>query len=256
MIWNLKKHRFIFLYSLIIFCTTFLTYTLDAAHQVTPQLDSKSHSSLINAVYKGQRNKVKALLGAKANPNEREKIGITETTPLHGSVMRGDWTTASTLLHYKADVNAQQGNHDGLTPLMIASKLGYSKCVDTLLSHKADPTQAASMVSADPIFEGLQGTTALHESIYSSNIRVIKSLLSAKSNIGAKRMDQVTPLMLAYHLLHLSIRLNIVEEYPKRKGVYSFLLNRQKKASRPGPKRLKSGKGKKRKKHFAPKKSV
>jgi len=114
---------------------------------------------------------VQALVNAGANVNSRCSTGLT---PLHCAVESGLLEAVVLLVEAGADVNAQRGTYDGLTPLMRAahlkSDLGLS-AVTALLS-----------VGADIDLTDRFGRTALDHAVHTNNLPVAECLLQQGAN--------------------------------------------------------------------------
>jgi len=92
---------------------------------------------IIKAAKAGDVLKVKALLETDASMVEaRDKDG---STPLHCACWKGHLEVAALLVHYGADVNAQnQNEHWGTTPLHAAAHANQPAIAQLLIDHGAD----------------------------------------------------------------------------------------------------------------------
>lgn len=88
------------------------------------------------------------------------------------------------LLEHGADANVFDGN--GLSPLMLAAKYGYSEGVSDLIAHGADVSQSKKF-----------GQTALYIAAEAGQVECIKLLLTAGANPEAFTKSGMTPLMIA-----------------------------------------------------------
>ncbi len=95
-----------------------------------PSLDQQ----LIDAIKRGDLNKVIDLIKAGANINTRDKIN--SWTPLHYAVSGNHFDIVRHLIIHGADVNAKDDY--GRTPLHIAAGKGYLEIVKYLVEHGAD----------------------------------------------------------------------------------------------------------------------
>ena len=90
--------------------------------------------ALLSAAGKGNKDTVKALLGNKADVNNR---GAQGHTPLHQAVRSGSKETVELLLSMGAEINAKTA--DGVTPLCLAKRTGHRSVAELLLARGADP---------------------------------------------------------------------------------------------------------------------
>src|ERR1700730_2133910 len=80
---------------------------------------SAAKSDVADAVMKGDKAAVRALLQQRADVNAPQADGATA---LHWAVYRGDVDTANVLI--SAGANVKAANRDGATPLSLASTNG------------------------------------------------------------------------------------------------------------------------------------
>src|SRR2546421_9467880 len=93
-----------------------------------------SKSDVADAVMKGDKAAVRALLQQRADVNAPQADGATA---LHWAVYRGDVDTANVLIRAGADIKA--ANRDGVTPLALASTNGDAAMIAVLVKAGADP---------------------------------------------------------------------------------------------------------------------
>ena len=134
---------------LIIFIFTFLALAASAY--------AAEDNSLFEAVQKGDKAKVEALLVKGADVNAKGEYG----TPLHEAASRGQKDIAELLLAKGADVNAK--NSYGKTPLYGAAQNGNKDLVKLLLANGAD-VNIKSRDGFTPLLEGVgQGKSDVTE---------------------------------------------------------------------------------------------
>lgn len=90
-------------------------------------------TSLIRAIKMGDEDRVRTLLYANVDPNERNYANIT---PLTMAAEKGNLIIVKYLVQAKADVNATSPY--GVTPLIAAASQGHSDIVEYLLAHGAN----------------------------------------------------------------------------------------------------------------------
>ena len=91
---------------------------------------------------------------------------------------------AETLIDYVADVNAQ--DHNGASPLFLASLLGEADLVNLLL-----------LAGADATIKNNSGQTAMMFAAHSGNVEMMRALLSSGAGVNDQSSDGETPLMYA-----------------------------------------------------------
>lgn len=137
-------------------------------------------SPLFEAVGKGDKAAVEALLANGANINAKDSNG---RTPLHMAALRGNKDAAQLLLVMGADVNAR--NEFGLTPLHLV--VIHRDVAELLLAKGAN-------VNA----RGTDGTTPLHMAAQMTGAKNVAELLLDKgADLNAKNSNGKTPLDLA-----------------------------------------------------------
>ena len=159
--------------------------------------------SIIEAVRKGDKDALRALLQKGVNVNEAEADGATA---LHWASYRDDLQSADALLKAGANVNA--ANDLGATALWAAAQNGSSAMVKRLLDAGANPNLAllsgetplmvASRTGSAPVAElliakganvnatGTRKQTALMWAVAQKHPEVVKVLLDRGSNVHAR----------------------------------------------------------------------
>ncbi|MBI1873332.1 MAG: ankyrin repeat domain-containing protein [Acidobacteria bacterium] len=143
-----------------------------------------SGSPVADAVMRGDRDSVRALLQQGADVNAPQADGMTA---LHWAAERGDADTAAMLLY--AGANAAAVTRIGhYTPLHLASKSGSAPVVEALLKAGGD-VAARSTTS---------GVTPLHLAATSGNPDVVVKLLNHGADVNAREAEWgQTPLIFA-----------------------------------------------------------
>ena len=137
--------------------------------------------AIIEAVRKGVREALKALLQKGANVNEAEADGATA---LHWASYRDDIQSADTLLKAGARVNA--ANDLGVTALWMASQNGSDAMVKRLLDAGASPNVTL-----------LSGETPLMVAARTGSASVARLLISKGASLSATGTRKQTALMWA-----------------------------------------------------------
>ena len=141
-----------------------------------------ARSDVADAVMKGDKAAVRALLEQKADVNAPQADGATA---LHWAVYRADMDTANLLL--RAGANVKAANREGATPLSLASTNGDAAMMATLLNAGADPNEPLAFGKTDLMLASRNG-----------NVEAIKVLLDHGADINAKEtLRGTTPLMWA-----------------------------------------------------------
>ncbi|XP_027511592.1 ankyrin repeat and protein kinase domain-containing protein 1 isoform X1 [Corapipo altera] len=165
-------------------------------------------------VIQGNVEKVKFLLGCKANVNSQVGCGYTPLimavqkrlpeicsvliehgadpnvpdedgwTPLHFAAQSGDDRIVRLLLDHQARVDAQE--QDGWTPLHLAAQNNFENVARVLLSRQADSNTQ----------EG-DGKTALHVAACFGHVGLVKLLASQGADLERKQKNHRTPLHVA-----------------------------------------------------------
>src|SRR5437867_4984406 len=96
---------------------------------------SAAKSDVADAVMKGDKAAVRALLAQRTDVNVPQADGATA---LHWAVYRGDIDTANVLI--RAGANVKAANRDGATPLSLASTNGDAAMMAVLVKGVWDRT--------------------------------------------------------------------------------------------------------------------
>jgi ankyrin repeat protein len=126
-------------------------------------------SDVADSAMKGNRDAVRSLLDRKADVNAPQVDG---TTALHWAVQADDLDMADLLL--RAGANASAANHDGATPLLLASVNGKAGMIEKLLQAGVDPNASLSRY----------GDTALMLAARTGNTDAIKVLLDYGAQVN------------------------------------------------------------------------
>jgi uncharacterized protein len=161
-------------------------------------------SGLADAAMHQDRDRVRALLAQKADPNAPQPDGATA---LHWAARWGDLETATLLL--AAGANPMGANRDGATPMFLASENGDAAMLARFLQSGADPNapvlphgETALMMAArsghtDAVQvlldhnaavnaqESLRGTTALMWAAEQGHAAVVKLLITHGATVDA-----------------------------------------------------------------------
>jgi ankyrin repeat protein len=157
---------------------------------------ASSDLDLVEAVERGDREGVRALLEQQADVNAPQSDG---TTALHWAAHRDDLETAELLIGSGADVNA--ANHYGVTPLSLACTNGNATMVERLLKAGAD----ASAVQQT-------GETTLMTASNSGNVEVVKLLLAHGADVNGRETRRgQTALMWAVEQEHADVAWALIE---------------------------------------------
>ena len=157
---------------------------------------ASSDLHLVEAVKRGDREGVRALLEQNADVNTAQADG---TTALHWAAHRDDQETTELLIGAGADLNA--ANHYGITPLSLACTNGSAAMVEKLLKAGANANAAQQT-----------GETAIMTAARTGNVEVVKLLLTygAEVNRRETRRGQ-TALMWAVEQKHLQVARALIE---------------------------------------------
>ena len=139
-----------------------------AAASIT--MGAAAKSDVADAVMRGDKTAVRALILQKADVNAPQPDGATA---LHWAAYRGDKDIAELLIKSGASVKA--ANREGSTPLWLASVNGDAAMITTLVNAGANPNQPLP-----------QGKTALMEASRTGNVDAIKALLDHGADVNAK----------------------------------------------------------------------
>ena len=149
-----------------------------AVGRMSNQVQEEDDTTLLEAVGRNDTERVRALLAAGTNPNERTD---NNQTPLHLASEQGHTLLAEILLEHGAEANARM--NDGMTPLLFASQNGHVPTIKILLSHGAE-------VSA----QHLDGWTPLHVAAHRNRVEAVKVLLAYGANVHIRNNKGKTPL--------------------------------------------------------------
>jgi len=146
-----------------------------------------SRSDVADAVMRGDKTAVRALLQQKADVNAAQADGATA---LHWAVYRDDLETLDVLIKAGAKVDAK--NREGITALHMASLYGNAKIMDRLLKAGADAKQ-----------KGPAGETMLMLAARNGNPEAVTLLIAAGADVNAKEpIRGTTALMWAVEQRH------------------------------------------------------
>jgi len=144
-------------------------------------------SDVADAVMKGDKAAVRALIQQKADVNAPQADGATA---LHWAVYRSDLETADLLIRSGARIKVV--NRTGATPLYLASLGGNAAMIERLIKAGADANEA-----------GPNGETPLMLAAHNGNPAAVKTLIDNGANVNAKdAVRQTTPLMWAIEQEH------------------------------------------------------
>jgi ankyrin repeat protein len=145
-------------------------------------------SDVADAVMKGNKDVVRALLQKKANVNAPQSDG---TTALHWAVRSDDLELVNLLIGAGANVSAT--NRDGATPLLLAAENGNAAMLETLIKAGADPNAPLTKYA----------DTALMMAARTGKTDAIKVLLDHGAKVNAKETwGDTTALMWAVSERH------------------------------------------------------
>jgi ankyrin repeat protein len=130
---------------------------------------AQSPSSLLDAARTEQHDAAVALIGQRADVNQRASDG---TTALHWAAHNRDLDLARRLI--KAGANVKAANDYGATPMSEAADLGDAAILEALLKAGADVESPNA-----------QGETALMSVARTNHVDAAKVLLKHKANVNA-----------------------------------------------------------------------
>ena len=159
------------------------------------------NKELLEAVRAGDVQRVRELLEAGANPNARDKDGLT---PLHWAASEGHADIVKILLEHGADPNTKIKY--GWTPLHYASREGHADVVKLLLEHGADPNTKKD-----------DGLTPLHVAAFSGHADVVKLLLEHGADPNARNYLGWTPLDVAEGQVR-----DVLERWTRQRRLFSW----------------------------------
>jgi uncharacterized protein len=126
--------------------------------------------SLVDAVRRGDRDAVRALLRARADVNKPEADG---TTALHYAV-QADALDLVTLL-VRAGANVKAANRYGVQPITLAATNGSAKVLGALIEAGADPNTRTEA-----------GEPVLLTAARTGNVETVQSLISRGADVKAR----------------------------------------------------------------------
>ena len=176
---------------------------------VSGLMSAAGRSEVADAVMKGDRTALGALLQRKADVNAPQADGATA---LHWAVYRDDLDAADLLIRAGATLDA--ANPEGITPLAMACLYGNVSMINKLVKAGADakqrgpngqtllmlaarngqPEAIAVLVAAGADLnakESLRGTTALMWAAEQKHPAAVKALLDGGADVAAKRVQPV-----------------------------------------------------------------
>ncbi|XP_054032119.1 ankyrin repeat and protein kinase domain-containing protein 1 [Dryobates pubescens] len=139
------------------------------------------YTPLVLAVQRRSPELCSALLERGADPNVADDEGWT---PLHFAAQSGDDRLVRLLLDHQAGVNAQE--QEGWTPLHLASQNNLENVARVLLSRQADSNAQEA-----------EGKTALHVAACFGHVSLVKLLASQGADLERKQKNHRTPLHVA-----------------------------------------------------------
>ena len=120
----------------------------------------KGYSPLMIAVYRGNLDAAKLLLGKGADPNSTDFSG---NTVLMGAAFQGDVEMVMLLLQRGARKNSK--NHTGFTAEQWANAFGRINVVDILTTTESKPSKIQNMINAVKIIWGFLKPNTKKEAI-------------------------------------------------------------------------------------------
>lgn len=227
-----------------------IKYLLEAGAFIDDLSSVNGHTPLLDAAFCKRYDGIEFLLRSGANYELKNTLGLNlsdwairqkdiriqklleeqkardlkqkKSQTLIAAVQKNDLEEVKRLLSQGED--PEQTAKDGNTPLLIASKFGYTDIVSELLKFKANPNKVDKLMKATPghkaaffghakilellISHGLildaqgpyNGYTALHDAILNSHIEASKVLIKAGASITIEGVDGRTPKDLAIQL--------------------------------------------------------
>jgi ankyrin repeat protein len=152
------------------------------AHQSADDADREGTSAVHWAVLADRSDLVELLLRAGANPNVKNRYGVT---PLSVACENGNATIVEALLKAGGDPNVALAS--GETPLMTAARTGNSAAVRLLLAH-------GILIDAR---EPTRQQTALMWAAAEDNAAAVELLVAAGADVKARSKGGLTPLLFA-----------------------------------------------------------
>jgi serine/threonine protein kinase len=167
----------------------------------SPAQSSSAQTRLIKAITDGTNEEVNSLL----SPETVNAVNPDGMTPLLTAVTYGKVDAVKALLAKGANVN--KANHEGSTPLMVASE-GTAYLPNNL-------PLVESLLAANPNLEAQdsRGRTALHRATAEGKLDVVRLLLDHKADIDQKTYDGATPLYYSVEFGKLPVLQFLIERH-------------------------------------------
>jgi ankyrin repeat protein len=162
--------------------------------------------SMEKALYQGDTETVKKILGQEVNPDI--SLDRWNNTPLIIASRQGFSTLVELLLRNGASVNKY--NRQGVNPIIVASSSGHVSIVRTLLSYGADP-DAPVDYSSDTMALYLKAKPPLIGAALNGHREVVESLLEAGANTELTDEGGATAIIRASCQGHRSIVERLIE---------------------------------------------
>ena len=155
------------------------TVKLLLAHgaEVDARVDSTLATALHMAALRGRAEVVALLLSRGCLLQPRAGESLHGATPLYLAAQTGDLETVRLLLEAGADANCVL-RRMAVSPLFIASERGHTEVVRLLLRHGASVR-----------LRNWNGVTSLGVAAMAGNIKIVKTLIEAASEINSKDND-------------------------------------------------------------------
>jgi len=148
-------------------------------------------SEVADAMMKGNREAVRALLQKKADVNAPQVDG---TTALHWAVQADDLATADLLIRAGANISA--ANREGVMPMQLAAVIGDAAMIEKLIKAGADPNAPLSSYN----------DTALMFASRTGKPDAVKVLLDNGAKVNAsEKWGDTTALMWAVSEVHPAV---------------------------------------------------
>jgi uncharacterized protein len=148
-------------------------------------------SEIADALMKGDSSTARSLIARKADVNAAQADGMTA---LHWAARWDDLDTADMLIRAGADATAS--NHDGATPMFLAAQNGSATMIQQLLKGGANVNS--------PVLS--HGETALMMASRSGSVEAVKMLLDHGAQVNAKdTLRGTTALMWAAEQRHAAV---------------------------------------------------
>ena len=167
-----------------------LQWYLEQEGVLIDEIDSDGRCALHHAARHGHRGVARILLARDGLLVKKRDQSFR--TPLHLAAQFGHSEVIELLLHFQAEVDAQ--DYMGMTPLQKAATNGHTQVLQQLIVSGASVT-----------ITNTQGNTALHIAALDGQKDCVEVLLAAKSAIEAKDSSQCTPLLCAAKGGHLEV---------------------------------------------------